>query len=279
MHRSPANHTTVWLSAMGLAAAACLSLVGPASAHVGAFSHSYAGAMSGVPQPSAAPALPNPVAAPTPPNPSVVPPVASPAPVSGPPRSTAAPARQTSPAQTAPSSSAVVNPNTCNPETSGQCAEELLELQELQTPTEPAPKLFKEPTPAPPPAVPGISATAPSNQMGGADAPSMELQPELQPNELSSGGTPRQTLQFGGGGPTLADCMSIWDPTTDMSKSEWKATCVRTMNGVDLPIEGPSQPAAHDRRRPSTNAVRAPSNAEAESVTASDVQKLGKDAE
>ena len=68
-----------------------------------------------------------------------------------------------------------------------------------------------------------------------------------QPNELSSGGTPRQDPFFGGGGSTLTDCMSIWDPTTDMSKSEWKATCIRTLNGIDLPTEGVAGTAAPRR--------------------------------
>lgn len=31
--------------------------------------------------------------------------------------------------------------------------------------------------------------------------------------------------------------MSLWDKTTDMSKGEWKDTCVRTMNGTNLTPE------------------------------------------
>lgn len=30
---------------------------------------------------------------------------------------------------------------------------------------------------------------------------------------------------------TLADCMSFWDPGTHMSKTEWRETCKRTLNG------------------------------------------------
>jgi hypothetical protein len=137
----------------------------------------------------------------------------------------------------------------------------------LQTSTEPAPKLFKQPTPAPP-AMPGISASAPPNPTGGADATATE-----QPNELSSGGTPRQILQYGGGGPTLADCMSIWDPLTDMSKSEWKATCVRTMNGIDLPTEGTAGTAAQHHRHVPATAGGAPSQAGTQTTAEGYVQK------
>ena len=30
---------------------------------------------------------------------------------------------------------------------------------------------------------------------------------------------------------TLADCMSFWDAGTHMSKTEWRETCKRTLNG------------------------------------------------
>jgi hypothetical protein len=33
----------------------------------------------------------------------------------------------------------------------------------------------------------------------------------------------------GGGGNSLASCMSFWEPATHMSKPEWRATCLRTM--------------------------------------------------
>jgi hypothetical protein len=38
----------------------------------------------------------------------------------------------------------------------------------------------------------------------------------------------------GGGGATLADCMALWDPSTHMTRPEWRATCVRTLNGLEL---------------------------------------------
>ena len=33
----------------------------------------------------------------------------------------------------------------------------------------------------------------------------------------------------GGGGKTLADCMGFWDRETHMTKPEWKAACLRTL--------------------------------------------------
>jgi hypothetical protein len=33
----------------------------------------------------------------------------------------------------------------------------------------------------------------------------------------------------GGGGKTLSDCMGFWDRETHMTKTEWKAACLRTM--------------------------------------------------
>jgi hypothetical protein len=39
----------------------------------------------------------------------------------------------------------------------------------------------------------------------------------------------------GGGGETLADCMGSWDRETLMTKAEWKAACLRTMQGYISP--------------------------------------------
>lgn len=57
------------------------------------------------------------------------------------------------------------------------------------------------------------------------------------PVSTESGGSSR-TETPGGGAPTLANCMSLWEPVLDMSKAEWKATCIRTLNGIDLPEPG-----------------------------------------
>ncbi len=55
------------------------------------------------------------------------------------------------------------------------------------------------------------------------------------PLEQSGGSSPPLTA---GGGPTLADCMDLWDPSVHMSKALWKTTCVRTMNGINMPDDG-----------------------------------------
>ncbi len=71
------------------------------------------------------------------------------------------------------------------------------------------------------------------------------LSPQL-PTQISSGGTPQPNLALspssasgspselapsapGGGGRTLADCMGFWDRETHMTKPEWKAACLRTL--------------------------------------------------
>jgi hypothetical protein len=161
---------------------------------------------------------------------------------------------------------AVVNPNTCDPETSQQCAVEDLELQEMQTP-QPAPPLFKQPTPAP---LPTQATPTPSTQAN----PMENLNPPLPetPNELSSGGTPRQGPLFGGGGSTLADCMSIWDRTTDMSKSEWRATCVRTLNGIDLPTEGLASTTEPKHRRNTPSVMHAQHKGGTRSATSTEAR-------
>lgn len=63
-------------------------------------------------------------------------------------------------------------------------------------------------------------------------------EPPLQTGALveQSGGSSPALRQ--GGGPTLADCMSIWEPAVHMTKALWKSTCVRTMNGTDMPDDG-----------------------------------------
>lgn len=48
--------------------------------------------------------------------------------------------------------------------------------------------------------------------------------------EQSGGSTGVRITQ--GGGPTLADCMTYWDPAVHMTKELWKNVCVRTLNGT-----------------------------------------------
>lgn len=51
-----------------------------------------------------------------------------------------------------------------------------------------------------------------------------------------SGGSSRPAIE--GGGPTLTDCMALWDPAVHMTKALWHTVCVRTLNGIDLPSAG-----------------------------------------
>jgi hypothetical protein len=115
------------------------------------------------------------------------------------------------------------NPAECNPNTSLICAEEL-SVSEGETAQAPAPPLLKQPADPPAPA----ASSMPAQQA---------LQPPAPPvpeDIVSSGGAlvPREPIP--GAGVTFADCMAIWEPATHMSKSEWRTTCVRTLNGISL---------------------------------------------
>ena len=57
------------------------------------------------------------------------------------------------------------------------------------------------------------------------------------PDVFASGGGTAAVDHSGGSGNTLASCMQLWDASTHMSKPEWRTTCVRTLNGIDLPTE------------------------------------------
>jgi hypothetical protein len=85
---------------------------------------------------------------------------------------------------------------------------------------------------------------------GGTDPAIGQSSPPV-PDVFASGGGPAVTDHSGGGANTLASCMSFWDSATHMSKPEWRATCVRTLNGIDLPADGgmtaPPSTRAHVR--------------------------------
>jgi hypothetical protein len=140
------------------------------------------------------------------------------------------------------SSTSAPNPNTCNPETSSACAEELMELQSDSTPAV-TPPLWKQPADPPAPA---------ANTSPPAEPPTVQLSPEIPDTEVSSGGAlvPREPIP--GGGPSLADCMDIWEPATHMSKAEWHTTCVRTLNGIDIL---PTQVAGSAGKEPASKSI------------------------
>jgi hypothetical protein len=83
-----------------------------------------------------------------------------------------------------------------------------------------------EPLPTVENSAPGISRPAP-------ERPTQPLRPGRSPlgapertNPMDQLGPPSEARQ-----DTLGDCMSFWDPGTHMSKSEWRLTCQRTLNG------------------------------------------------
>jgi len=77
-------------------------------------------------------------------------------------------------------------------------------------------------------------------------------QTAVQPFTEQSGGPARPVIQ--GGGPTLADCMALWEPDLHMTKPLWRTTCIRTMNGIDMPevalgdSSGAATPRTHHGR-------------------------------
>jgi hypothetical protein len=112
----------------------------------------------------------------------------------------------------------------------------------------------------------GARNPAPSSAIG-APLPALQPLPSMSPQittaPLSSGGSPSNRSSSlgtpgslgtvltnraptgsasaseaaasapGGGGSTLADCMSFWDRDTHMTKSEWRAACKRTLVRID----------------------------------------------
>jgi hypothetical protein len=92
-----------------------------------------------------------------------------------------------------------------------------------------------------PPTLPPSEIGTPMQQVP-AIAP---LSPQL-PEQFSTGGSTASTLALspgassspsesapsapGGGGKTLEACMGFWDRATHMTKAEWKAACLRTMD-------------------------------------------------
>lgn len=124
------------------------------------------------------------------------------------------------------STTATAKPNgsACDPK-SLACAEEIQAALQANTtpPATPAPVAVPAPAQAPEPAaLPAMTVPAP------AAGPALVTE--------SSGGS--TNVSTPGGAGTLAECMAIWDRSSDMSKVEWRDTCQRTLNGMDLPEVG-----------------------------------------
>jgi hypothetical protein len=78
--------------------------------------------------------------------------------------------------------------------------------------------------------------------------------PPTQGSSVSTGGTATPDSRPGGGGDTIADCMALWDSGTHMSKSLWRQTCQRTLNGIDLAGETTRETTPETKATPSPSA-------------------------
>jgi len=85
--------------------------------------------------------------------------------------------------------------------------------------------------------LPTAPSTATANPTLGTDATAGSITPRQIDTFASSGGTAGVNDHSGGGGNTLASCMGFWQPQTHMTRGEWRDTCQRTLNGIDLPPE------------------------------------------
>ncbi len=99
---------------------------------------------------------------------------------------------------------------------------------------------------------PALSTGPNPGLTGGTDPAIGQPSPPI-PEVFASSGGPATVDHSGGGAETLASCMSFWEPATHMSKPEWRATCQRTLNGIDLPVDTAEMPAttrtAHGQHR------------------------------
>lgn len=60
-------------------------------------------------------------------------------------------------------------------------------------------------------------------------------EPQAATEDFEQSGAGSGVTITAGGGPTLADCMALWEPAVHMTKQLWKNVCIRTMNGIDEP--------------------------------------------
>ena len=73
---------------------------------------------------------------------------------------------------------------------------------------------------------PGVSVSPLAPSAPQANAGRGEAEPPASGNPADLTAPPAEARQ-----ETLADCMSFWDAGTHMSKTEWRETCKRTLNG------------------------------------------------
>ena len=103
--------------------------------------------------------------------------------------------------------------------------------------------------------IPPAQSSAPGISVRPAASPAPQLDAGKPNTESPSVGNPVDMTEppAGASQGTLAECISFWDAGTHMTKSEWRATCKRTLNGTDLVGEPePPRPAIPRRGRSST---------------------------
>ncbi len=114
----------------------------------------------------------------------------------------------------------------------------------VPTPSMPAPSAALA-TPAPstptlapmsplmsPPIAPNVftGGSSGSNGNGASTPPRSDLY--SSPNPGSASPSENAPSVAGGGGKTLRDCMTFWEPATHMSKTEWRDACRRSVEEV-----------------------------------------------
>lgn len=114
-------------------------------------------------------------------------------------------------------------------------------LEQTSNPSVPMPSAtLPAATTALPPATPSLTpmrSSAPAAQSAAPLPPIQVTQPApgFDPVTASTGGSARTNPTPGGGGATLPECMALWDRSTHMTRAEWRETCQRTLNGLELP--------------------------------------------
>jgi hypothetical protein len=81
--------------------------------------------------------------------------------------------------------------------------------------------------------LPPVESSAPAVSVSPAIPPAAPIRKGTRTAKLPTSGNPADLTATPMESPqeTLADCMSYWDPGTHMSKTEWRETCKRTLNG------------------------------------------------
>ena len=125
-----------------------------------------------------------------------------------------------------------INTGTANTPATASSLAQTINSSTVTDAAPPAPVIAATPPSAIGDPMPQLTPIAPlSPQLPEQFATSSIVQPNLALTPGTSGGSPSETAPSapGGGGKTLADCMGFWDRGTHMTKAEWKAACVRSI--------------------------------------------------